>query len=258
MVRFLNATQARGEIESIISNAKYNLSMISPYIRINDDFITRLTDACKTRQINVSLVCREKDLKPDERRKLESIPNLSVNFNERVHAKCFFNEDSMVITSLNLYESSMGDNREMGVLLKNSIESDKEAFEEAKREAQFILRETRLENNSVMARHTVSKVEDINTKQHISRKENRNGQSLIEGITDLLGLNKTGPTVGHCIRCGEGIAFALDAPYCIKHYKTWVRYKDEDYPEKYCLECGKPNVTSKKHPLCSKCNKKFL
>ena len=117
MVQFVNATMARGEIERILTKAKYNMVMISPYIKINDDFIGRLNDAGLNRKVRITMVCREQDLLAGQRVKLEQTPNLALHFNERIHAKCFYNEDTMVITSLNLYESLSGPNREMGVLL---------------------------------------------------------------------------------------------------------------------------------------------
>ena len=58
MVDFLTATQARGEIEGIISKAKpyANIVMISPYIKVNEDLISRLTDAGRQKVV-VVMVC---------------------------------------------------------------------------------------------------------------------------------------------------------------------------------------------------------
>ena len=44
----------------------------------------------------------------------------------------------MIITSLNLYEFSMNNNKEMGVLVDLNDESDKELFDEAYKEIDFI------------------------------------------------------------------------------------------------------------------------
>ncbi len=96
MPRFLNATQARREIESILTKARQNIFMISPYIKVNDDLISRLTDAGARRKVKILLVCRENDLRDEQRKRVEQVPNLELRFNEKVHAKCYFNEDSMV------------------------------------------------------------------------------------------------------------------------------------------------------------------
>ncbi len=260
MVQFVNATQARGEIERIISKAKYNMVMISPYIKINDDFISRLTDAGQ-RKVKILMVCRAEELKIGEREKLEQIPNLDLRFNERLHAKCFYNEDTMVITSLNLYDSSLGDNREMGLLLRNNIEGDKEAFDEAKNEAQFIIRECQTNTSrakpEVNSRTTETHVERKPSIEPKPTKKDANIEDTIKkGISSFLGIGKGEDEKGHCIRCGESIPFNIKAPYCSDCYRTWVRYKDENYKEKYCIKCGKTEDTSMKHPLCLSCNKK--
>ncbi len=104
----------------------------SPFIKINDDLISRLADAGVSRNVKITMVCREDNLRPEERKKVEQIPNLELCFNERVHAKCFHNETFMLTTSLNLYDSSTGDNRVMGVLLSIGQPNDKSAFDNTK------------------------------------------------------------------------------------------------------------------------------
>jgi len=89
MVKFLNTTQARGEVESILTNARNYIVIVSPFIKINDDLISRLTDAAASKNVKITMVCREDDLRPEERKKVEQISNLKLCFNEKVHAKCF-------------------------------------------------------------------------------------------------------------------------------------------------------------------------
>jgi ribosomal protein L37E len=253
MVQFINATQARGEIERILSKAKYDMVMISPYIKINDDFISRLSDAGQ-RKVKILMVCRNEDLKPGEREKLELIPNLEIRFNERVHAKCFYNEDTMVISSLNLYDSSLGDNREMGVLLRNT-DSDKEAFTDAKAEAQFIIRECQSgtsrfkpvpSGRDQIAKKTVEYKPKVQT-QVVNEPNVEN--TIVKNLSNFFSVSKNEDEQGNCIRCGEIISFNLEAPYCPECYRTWEKYKDQDYKEKYCLKCGRPDETSMKRPL---------
>lgn len=109
MVDFLTAKKAAAEIESIISEAKIDGSiiLITPYVKIPDDLISRLRQAARLRNVHIKVICRKDDLRPDQRATIEEIQNLELLFNERVHAKCFYNQDSMVITSLNLYDSSV-------------------------------------------------------------------------------------------------------------------------------------------------------
>jgi hypothetical protein len=225
MAKFLNTTQSRGEMEGILTNARNSVVIISPYIKINEDFISRLNDAAIRRKIKIRLVCRENKLRSEEYSKILQIPNLELFFNDRVHAKCFYNESCMVITSLNLYDSSLGDNREMGVLL-NKLE-DKQAFNDAENEATFIMGE------SIKAQNIVTSKPKSEHKTKI----------------DKIGTN------GHCIRCNGTIVLDINAPYCPDCYKVWKRYKDEEYEEKYCHVCGEPSESSMKYPLCDLCYK---
>lgn len=137
MARFLNTAGAYSEIENIITNAENRLVLISPYIQIPGMLLERLTHATEKRGVNIYLVCRKEDLNRNEINTLKKIDRLEILNLPNVHAKCFFNENSMVITSLNLYEYSQINNREMGLLITR--EEDTSAFFEAKSEAEFII-----------------------------------------------------------------------------------------------------------------------
>ena len=69
----------------------------------------------------------------------KELKHLGLYFCENLHAKCYFNENLMVITSMNLHEFSQTNNREMGVLIKREEEKDHELFMDAKNEADFII-----------------------------------------------------------------------------------------------------------------------
>lgn len=250
MVEFLNTAQARGEIEGILTKAKTNIVIISPFIKINDDLVSRLNDAGR-RNVQITMVCREEDLRPEERTKIEETPNLELRFNERVHAKCFYNERCMVITSLNLYSSASGDNREMGVLLSNDIPEDRNALEDAKSEAQFIIRES---SEARRIRNTSRKPSDKSTP---SKKAKREGKSILDELSDFLGMGTSIKRAdGFCLRCKATIPLNPDAPYCPSCYRIWAKYKDDEFEEKFCHLCGQPASTSRSKPLCSSCYKR--
>ena len=56
-----------------------------------------------------------------------------------------------------------------------------------------------------------------------------------------------------CIRCKGDIPDNRDVPFCGRHWKTWNRFKNEDYPEEYCHYCGNEYETTKSKPLCRAC-----
>jgi NMD protein affecting ribosome stability and mRNA decay len=42
---------------------------------------------------------------------------------------------------------------------------------------------------------------------------------------------------------------------CEGCYSSWAKFKNPDYAEKFCHDCGKPNKTSLRKPVCLSCYK---
>lgn len=137
MVEFLNTAKAYSAIEGIVSRAENDLVLISPYLQIPRSFVERLHYASDRKSVNIVIVCRRESLKREEFNDLKNITRLDLLDSPHLHAKCFYNETCMVVTSLNLYEHSQINNREMGLLLTK--EMDTIAFDEAVEEAEFII-----------------------------------------------------------------------------------------------------------------------
>ena len=64
------------------------------------------------------------------------------------------------------------------------------------------------------------------------------------------------PSFGICIRCGIQIPFSLNKPFCKSCFKSWNRYKNMTYEEKFCHACGISNSGSMSRPFCLDCYKK--
>ena len=239
MVKFLTAENSYSKIVDTIIEASNKVVLISPYIRIPDQLFDRLKHIDR-QDIRTIVVCRGKDLDNEEKGRLRQLKNLELRFDEDLHAKCFYNEKFMVITSLNLFDYSRQHNREMGILLSSDEDSD--TFKEALREANFIvdsakkdspirniIREAVKEAKAVVALPTVGDVRKAKTSSRASTK-------------------------GYCIRCEKSIPYDLKSPYCSRCYRVWSKFKDSNYEEEYCHKCGTPNeVTTMKRPLCDSC-----
>lgn len=135
MASFLITSQITSAIESIIIQAKKKLVIISPYIQISRTFAQRFQEAA-TRNVKITLIYGKNDLRESEVQILAGIHNLDIYFCENLHAKCYFNESTMVLTSMNLYNFSQVTNREMGLLIDHVI--DKQVFEQAEAEAKSL------------------------------------------------------------------------------------------------------------------------
>ncbi|MDD5127619.1 MAG: phospholipase D family protein [Dehalococcoidales bacterium] len=222
MAEFLTTHGASYHIENIIKDARKELVLISPYLQLSQNFFERLLDADK-QGVGITLVYGKDELKSEEREKLRQLKNLSICYFENIHAKCYYNEDCMVITSMNMYEFSEKTNREMGVLIRRS--SDKDMFEDAVKESESIIAHSKKESLTPVRNHR---------KESYSSNKRR---------------------MGFCIRCNAKIPFDMDKPLCDECYKKWDKFKDPTYKEKYCHGCGQHESTSKEKPVCYSCYK---
>ena len=137
MAKFLNTRKAVSEIEDLIRNAETRLILISPYLKLSKDFKELLTYRNSKDKIT-TVIFGKQELNPNEMKFLQGLRFVILKYNQDLHAKCYLNDDKMIITSLNLYEFSMNNNKEMGVLVDLNDEADKELFEDAYKEIDFI------------------------------------------------------------------------------------------------------------------------
>lgn len=226
MADFLTTKGVSHHLENIIISAKYRLTLVSPYLQISKTFYERLRDA-SNRGVKVIIVYGKDDLKPNERNSLAELNKVELYFFENLHAKCYYCEDKMVITSMNMYEFSETNNREMGVLIDRI--NDKMLFENAVRETESII-------NSSERIHLgrVSRPNYSNHEQHQANKVNKTYR-------------------GYCIRCQVRIQFDPAKPLCPDCYFTWAQFSNPNYQENVCHSCGEFSETSMAKPLCRHC-----
>jgi hypothetical protein len=249
MAKFLTTKKASAAIEDIILKADKELVLISPFIKIPDDLLGRL----KHKNIKIILVCRGEALETEERNRLSDIEQLELRSLKNLHAKCFYNQESMVIGSLNLYDSSRGDNFEMGVLL--TLKEDPDLFAEACNEAKFIVGFAEILTTVGKQNIRATNVDVSDRRKNLKTKEkvqNSPAVGFLKGIGKALGLSEQ---PGYCIRGGEEIPYNVDRPLCYEHFDVWKEHGDPDYKEHYCHSCGKRCSTSFRRPLCLSCFK---
>ena len=136
MAEFLDTTAISHEIEKLIKSARHEIILISPYLRLRERIRQLIGDALGLR-VAVSVVYGKKEACKEAER-LRTLNGITVAFCENVHAKCYLNEESGIVTSLNLYDFSQANNQEMGILFRRS--SDAELYRNVHEEAKRILR----------------------------------------------------------------------------------------------------------------------
>lgn len=135
MAEFLTTKGNAHQIEKIIINAVRNLTIVTPYLKLPKDIVERLSDAIK-RGVAIELIFGKKQLEKEQRIILKAIGPIQLFFCKNLHAKCYHNEKSLVVSSMNLHEFSERNNREMGILIEQN--SDPQIFSEVLQEIQSI------------------------------------------------------------------------------------------------------------------------
>jgi hypothetical protein len=243
VAKFLKTNDISAQLENIIrgSEAGEKLVLVSPYVQVSPRLFENLKDANK-RRVKITLIYGKKELEAEEREKLDTLQNLSLYFKESLHAKCYYNEKQLIITSMNLYDFSEKTNYEMGVLVQK--DEDRAIYDLAVEEVEIIRGNSDVikgpSSLAAMGKAVMGKVV----------------MGVMNDFNDLVDDAAGTPRKGFCVRCGQPIDFDTRHPLCPAHYAKWSVYKKPDYPEKYCHRCGESSKVSKREPLCPVCSKR--
>jgi hypothetical protein len=229
MAEFLTTSGTAHHVENIIIDAKDHLTLVSPYLKLSKTLFERLKDA-SGRGVKIKIIYGKDELKPNEKNSLAELKS-DLLFFENLHAKCYFNDNKMVITSMNMYEFSEKTNREMGVLIDK--QTDRQLYEKAFAEVQSIIKSAEIIPNTKVER-----------KFAVNEQKNPNKSNFA-------------PAVGYCIRCEGRINFDPSKPYCPNCYSVWAEYGNKLYEESVCHCCGEFEVTTMEKPVCYSCFRKL-
>ncbi|MFC2000698.1 phospholipase D-like domain-containing protein [Chloroflexota bacterium] len=130
MAEFLHTYDIRSQITHIINSANNFVVLISPFLNELQEEVFEGIKKADERKVEVILLCGKNKqwkgaIKLDQKliHQLDELENLYIFYIQNLHAKCYFNENSMVITSMNLYDINTV-NVEFGILLDVEEDSD--------------------------------------------------------------------------------------------------------------------------------------
>ncbi len=281
MAKFITGDELNSEIGKIISNANETLILISPFIKLHDRLKSTLSEKKENHELNITVVFGKnehdtsKSISIEDVNFLKQLPNIQIRYEKRLHAKYYANENAAILTSMNLYSYSQDNNIEAGVLIKPSIMgniannivsniTDENSFD----------KQTHNYFDVVIKQSQVifNKVPQIE-KTFLGLKRNYK-EPLIEDHTSDFFQNRQKQTTyytasvkdsieqqkitGFCIRTGERIPFNVKKPLSAEAYKSWSKYNNPNFPEKFCHFSGEPSnkETSLANPILSKNLKK--
>jgi hypothetical protein len=136
MAKFLSTIELSYQILQIIKTADREIILVTPYLKISSNLKDRLSEANRIGK-EITLIYGKSELDKDEKVFLDNLENLSIFFHENLHGKCYFNENMMLITSMNLHEFSEKQNKEFGILIEK--EFDYGIYEDVIEEVRSIL-----------------------------------------------------------------------------------------------------------------------
>lgn len=106
MAKFLDTRNCTAEISNLFKNTGSDLILISPYLQLSKDFRDLLAYR-DGKGKKTTLVFRTPKLSPDDIDYFRALRSVTLKYCEDLHAKCYINDEWMIITSLNLYQFSM-------------------------------------------------------------------------------------------------------------------------------------------------------
>lgn len=235
MAKFLNTTGVSYHLEELIKGTKDRLILISPYLQFTDRIKEHLSNL-NIQKRDIRIVYRENKLQLEENNWLEGQIGIRTSICKNLHAKCYLNENEAIITSMNLYEFSQQNNNEMGIYFTKT--QDFELYNSTFEEVQRLL--------------TISDEIRVTVKKVMADTPPKTARISVEvKSTNTKSSNK--PT-GFCIRTGISIPFNVKKPMSQEALKSWGKYSDPDYAEKFCHFSGEPSngETSFSRPILKK------
>lgn len=263
MVEFLGTKQTAAQLEQIIEVAKQELFLVSPYIKADQQIRERLaTQANSNSEIRITVIYGGKNprLKPEVWDWLKGLPSVEILYRRHLHAKCYLNEQVALVTSMNLYDYSEINNDEMG--LRVSAKDDRDLYGKIREDVRRIAANSEVRKAATVKPAPASKAPTA-PKPAPSKPAPASGIPFdySSGITrpapkpapSKPAATSGIPKVGFCIRDKASIPANPIKPYCDRCYRSWNRYKDPEYEEKYCHICGKESDSTMVKPLCLPC-----
>lgn len=208
------------KVLEVIDNAKENVVIVTPWVDLWQHAKNSIEKARKNGVQVQFLIRRESGVedKPDTRWLLDHKVRVSVV--ERLHAKIYLNEKSVLISSMNLRESSALNSLEVAMLLHDPADEQRVRDYVS---AELMRLATPIETGLAGALKSLARKVEEATK------------------------------VGHCIRCGDPTLRDPSKPLCEECYPAWAQYGNREYKEKFCHSCGKQAQVSVARPLCRTC-----
>lgn len=164
MSEFLRTSKISSKIEEIIVTAKEEIILISPYLQLSRILLERLIER-GGEGIKIRFVFRKEKVHQEQVALLKKVPNIKIFSLENLHAKSYTNEKMAIVTSMNLYDFSERNNREIGISFDKT--NDQALYNELCLEIKSIIKVSKLEypsNEKIVKAETLDKKLSFNKR----------------------------------------------------------------------------------------------
>ena len=236
MAHFLDPLELKNQLYALFDEAENFIFIVSPYIKLPSELKHVLDRKLGNNQFHLTLIYGKneddpsKSLSEEDFVYLKKFKNLDIRYYPDLHAKYYANESSSIVTSLNLHDFSIKNNIEVGVLFQRTRFGVKKDNAQDSKAFSFF-EELQEKSYSVFEQGIVEKKVFFGLfKKQIGHKV------FIDNSEDFFDDIK--PKMGYCIRTGENIKFNLEMPFTEQAFNTWIKYRNFNFPEKFCHYSG--------------------
>ncbi len=246
MAEFLNTKGLSEWIPKIINDTKRELVILAPYLQLSDKIYQCLKDV-NARGVETTLIYRENKLNEKEKLKLLSLDNLNLMYHPNLHAKCLLNENYLLISSINLYEYSEKNNREMGILHFGSVDNtmrgdDAEIFKDAVKEILIIQNGATIQKESKETITDGFEMDILKTEEEKNLERLKNYNKIFVHKRFEINNHQPGEGFGNYIcksymdKVDIKIGYRIEFTIGLQHPKLWNYYHQNIQPNKSDLE----------------------
>lgn len=139
-------------LDELFKTSKEFVYIVSPYLKINKQLEERINEALDNGLKIIFIYGKDKN----QINQIKFLERIELYFYENLHAKFYINEDSLLITSMNLHSYSEANNREIGVAFSKEsndkgdlliIRDSLKEFESIKKQSEKVNHIGKLQNN---------------------------------------------------------------------------------------------------------------
>jgi hypothetical protein len=244
--KFISDEKILPAIYDLIEQAQEELTIVSPYVNLWGHLVNKL-DKSKAKEV-LFIARKNQDGKLDEVIKKMNELRLEMIVVENLHAKIYLNEKRCIISSMNLYEFSTSNSKEIAIIVE-----DQETLVDIKK----YIQEELIDISELVTERTSDKiVKGVKGLMNFVSNKLQNNEPRSHQTTSFSAKTHSSDR-GYCIRCHTSIKSNPDKPLCAACYEKWKVYGKPTYKEKYCHICGNQEQTSLEKPVCKSCYSRF-